>query len=490
MLSMPDTLTKIRFYFPSSSIYSSGIQVKVMRGDILPDPIIPLGDAGEWDEKRVQLFGSVLFDEHKQKFRMWYVGRGDEPEFVECSEAPGDGRVFSYRPGYAESEDGLHWEKPNLNEVEWRGSNRNNILNLPPAAPGAPFVIEDSESGDDSHRYKMILTLEGGGMLLFSDDGIRWQAYKNGKVLFKGGRHRGEESGFDFYTHEPYVFLKDELTQDPDKRYRIYTQASSGPPHWIRRTGLISSPDARNWTVHPRPVMGPPDGATGISGQIHGTAMTLYRGYYVAFIHYCLPQPKTGLFAPRVHLGLSRDGENFNVFEDADDALIPLGPEGGWSEGGLVSGCVLPVRDEVWCYFSGLPIENCWAGSEEKYGRPTINTGFARWEIDRLLAASLKPGFSKGYLLLEPFTLDSDSVVNVLIDGECDNPKQDLNVALLDAETRRIIPGFSSEQATLEMKDGLQFKWSTSIRAQTTVIPCIYFCGKTARVYSTEVRAS
>ena len=480
-----------KFYFPSSSIFSSGIQVKVMRGDILPDPIIPLGDAGEWDEKRVQLFGSVIFDEHKQKFRMWYVGRGDEPEFVECSEAPGDGRVFSYRPGYAESEDGLHWEKPNLNEVEWRGSNRNNILNLPPAAPGAPFVIEDSESGDDSHRYKMILTHGGGGMLLFSDDGIRWQAYKNGKVLFTGGRHRGEESGFDFYSHEPYVFLKDELTQDPDKRYRIYTQASSGPPHWIRRTGLISSPDARNWTVHPRPVIGPPDGATGISGQIHGTAMTLYRGYYVAFIHYCLPQPKTGLFAPRVHLGLSRDGENFNVFEDADDALIPLGPGGSWSEGGLVAGCVLPVRDELWCYFSGLPIDRCWSGSEEKVGRPTINTGLARWPGGRILEASLKPGFSKGHLMLDPFAVDAEGEPEILINANCENPQEDLRISLLDADTRLTIPGFSFDQFSLASEDGIysRGRWTPAVRlkARTGVIPCIEIRGKSALLYSAEV---
>ena len=117
MLSMPDTLTKRRFYFPSSSIYSSGVRLRVVKGNIRTEPVISLGKKGEWDEKRVQLFGSVLFDEHKQKFRMWYVGRGDEPEFVECSEAPGDGRVFSYRPGYAESEDGVNWVRPSLGLV-------------------------------------------------------------------------------------------------------------------------------------------------------------------------------------------------------------------------------------------------------------------------------------------------------------------------------------------------------------------------------------
>ncbi|MDP6116824.1 MAG: hypothetical protein QGF00_20205 [Planctomycetota bacterium] len=301
---------------------------------------------------------------------------------------------------------------------------------------------------------------------------------------------RGEKSGFDYYSHVPYEFLKDHLTHDPEKRYRIYTQASPGPPHRIRRTGLVTSPDARQWTVHPRPVMGLPDGATGISGQIHGATMSLHKGYYVAFTHYCLPQPITGRFAPRVHLGLSKDGENFNVFEDADDALIPLDPECTWSEGGPVSGCVLPVRNELWCYFSGLPIENCWAGSEEKYGRPKINTGLAPWQNGRLLAAGLKPGFSKGHLMLEPFTVNSGSELEVLINADCDNPQEDLKVSLLDAKTRLTIPGFASEQFRIVREDDAYWRgrWSTERRltGRIEIIPCVELSDK-SRLYSAEV---
>jgi len=489
MLSMPDTLTKRRFYFPSSSIYSSGVRLRVVKGIIRTEPVISLGKKGEWDEQRVQLFGSVLFDDREKRFKMWYLGMPDGPESEERADSPG-GRFYNFKQGYAESEDGLHWVKPPLYQAEWRGSKQNNLLNMPYAAPGAPYVIEDSGSGFP-HQFKMILTHGGGGMLLFSDDGIHWEAHKDGKVLFTGGRHRGEESGFDYYIQIPYVFLRDHLTRDSNKRYRIYTQASSGPPAWIRRTGLIASPDAKEWTVHTEPVIGLPDGATGISGQIHGTAMTIYKGYYVAFIHYCLPQPKTGRFAPRVHLALSTDGENFRIFEDEDSALIPLGPDGSWSEGGLVSGCVLPVRDELWCYFSGLPIDRCWSGSEEKYGRPTINTGLARWPGERILEASLKPGFSKGHLMLDPFAVDAEGEPEILINANCENPQEDLKISLLDADTRLTIPGFSFDQFSLASEDGIysRGRWTPAVRlrARTGVIPCIEIRGKSALLYGAEV---
>ena len=58
--------------------------------------------------------GTVLYDEEEHCFKMWYLAASgpDRDDLVFC---------------YAVSDDGLSWEKPNLNRYEWRGSKANNI---------------------------------------------------------------------------------------------------------------------------------------------------------------------------------------------------------------------------------------------------------------------------------------------------------------------------------------------------------------------------
>lgn len=482
-----------KFYLFDAPLYSSGVQLNVVRGVSLPDPVIPLGGKGEWDERRIQLFGTVLFDERDRKFRMWYLGMGDEPERESRQGFPG-GWFHNSKQGYAESPDGLNWEKPVLAQVEWRGSTANNILSLPYSCQGAPYVLEDPEQGAVPHRYKMIRSTAKGGMLLFSADGVRWHPYRNGESVIVGGRDRGEAGGFDFLHNEVYAFLKDTVTDDPGKRYRAYSQAGSGgldTIRYIRRISLSCSPDARRWTTHPEPVMGIPGGASGISGQIHGTAIHVFRGYYVAFVHLCLPQPRTGWFAPRVHLSLSRDGEHFRIFENESDALIPLGPEGSWCEGGLVSGSTLTVDDELWCYFSGLPVSACWAGVRGADERPVINTGLARWRRGRILSASVKPGFTAGYLTLDPFTVADDCEVRVAVDADCECPQEGIRISLLDAESRLTIPGFGFPEFTIDSTDsptlGGTWKPRRRLPAGVRAAPCLQLTGRSTVPYSVQV---
>jgi hypothetical protein len=61
---------------------------------------------------RASLYGTVLHE--SGRFRMWYYSRDLSP------------RDTGYTC-YAESVDGIHWEKPELGLVEVQGSRRNNI---------------------------------------------------------------------------------------------------------------------------------------------------------------------------------------------------------------------------------------------------------------------------------------------------------------------------------------------------------------------------
>ena len=71
-----------------------------------------------WEGERAQAWGSVI-QEPDGLFRMWYFAFNTQRRFDLLD-------VGGY--AYAESRDGVHWTKPDLGEVEFRGSKRNNLF--------------------------------------------------------------------------------------------------------------------------------------------------------------------------------------------------------------------------------------------------------------------------------------------------------------------------------------------------------------------------
>ena len=84
------------------------------------NPVLRTGPPGAWDDASAVAYGKVVLD--NGKFRMWYSGT--DRESLRRRDSGG------YRAGYAESEDGIQWIKPVLDQVEHQGSTRNNIVDL------------------------------------------------------------------------------------------------------------------------------------------------------------------------------------------------------------------------------------------------------------------------------------------------------------------------------------------------------------------------
>ena len=83
------------------------------------DPLAP-------DQIAAHFYGTVL--QEGGRFRMWYVAFDDDIENKVAS--------ARWRAAYAESRDGLHWTKPNLGLVEYRGNKNNNLILTDPAPLG------------------------------------------------------------------------------------------------------------------------------------------------------------------------------------------------------------------------------------------------------------------------------------------------------------------------------------------------------------------
>lgn len=149
-----------------------------------------------------------------------------------------------YKLCYAESKDGIHWTKPNLGLVEFRGSKNNNIVmmsgQLGRVYPdlGHPCVFKDENPNAPADaRYKALIrdwsiNTPMKGMLAFkSPDGFNWTLMKDTVVLWDG----------EFDSQNIAFWDADR------KEYRAYWRYKIGPEH-IRAIRTARSDDFINWT--------------------------------------------------------------------------------------------------------------------------------------------------------------------------------------------------------------------------------------------------
>jgi len=115
------------------------------------NPVLRCSPQGAPDSTHALIYGSVHHIDGK--FRMWYLGMFEETWDPQTT--------GWWRPMcYAESDDGIHWAKPDLGLVELNGSRHNNICLIEPQ--GSPLarvndflsVIHEAEDPDPAQRYK------------------------------------------------------------------------------------------------------------------------------------------------------------------------------------------------------------------------------------------------------------------------------------------------------------------------------------------------
>ena len=186
--------------------------------------------------------GYVTVFKDGDRFRMYYRAQ-NVPEV-----AGGEKRGPNVFECYAESPDGIHWTRPSLGQVEFKGSKDNNIILKPATAKGwyldslAPFRDENPAAAPDA-LYKTIAPLYGPGNnpddwsdrekalgLLKSPDGIHWSLVQE----------KGAFLGEGFFDSQNVAFW------DPNiKGYRAYFRDVRAAARDIK-TG--TSPDFVNWS--------------------------------------------------------------------------------------------------------------------------------------------------------------------------------------------------------------------------------------------------
>ena len=205
-----------------------------------PEPVL-IADQ-PWEERGIGAYNTA-FREPDGRFRLWY-------DALILSGLPQEG---ARRLCYAESSDGIHWEKKVLGLAPFRGSIENNIVapHLERQSMQGATVYRDKRAPADE-RYKLWSKfrptdqqiaegMRSGLWAMYSADGIHWQSYPN--------QPQPPNQSCDTQN----MFFWDER----EKLYVGYTrvretqsteEAAAAGKIAYRSIGRITSPDFRIWS--------------------------------------------------------------------------------------------------------------------------------------------------------------------------------------------------------------------------------------------------
>ncbi|MEO6741710.1 MAG: hypothetical protein ABIP20_15810, partial [Chthoniobacteraceae bacterium] len=172
---------------------------------------------------------------------------------------------------YAESDDGIHWRKPELGLNEFKGSKANNIVIASGkfgdanADAGHPAIFkDDNPAATPDARYKAMIRSNGPkGLLAFkSPDGLHWSPMQETPVITDGAF---DSQNLAFWDAERGVYraywryftagVTDEKNWKPSGHRAIRTATSKDFLHWENQADLAytDSPSEQLYTNQVKP---------------------------------------------------------------------------------------------------------------------------------------------------------------------------------------------------------------------------------------------
>lgn len=358
---------------------------------------------------------------------------------------------------YAESDDGIHWRKPELGLHEFNGSKANNIVigheSMGHAKPdgGHPAVFKDENPDAPADaRYKAIVRSRGehGLLALKSADGLRWSPMSETPVITEGAFDSQNLAFWDAHSGLYRAYWRyftggstDGKTWKPEGDRAIRTATSKDFIHWENQSDLryVSSPSEQLYTNQVKPYHRAPHVLMGFPTRY------IERGWSEAMK--ALPErghrearsQASDRYGMAITEGLfmaSRDGVTFNRW---NEAFLPPGIErpGTWNYGHqYLAWHVVETKSEL----EGAPnelslyaTESYWTGNSSALRRHTLRLdGFV----------SIRAPMSGGELVTKPLTFTGDRLMLNFASSAAGG----IQVELQDTEGKAL-PGFSLDDS-------------------------------------------
>jgi hypothetical protein len=292
-----------------------------------------------WEGHIVQLYGTVF-----PGFRMWYSSNNPDRGFAQVL--------------YAESADGLTWNKPDLpggaGNALFSGQNANlvSVLHTPT---------------DRLAPYKLAVYQNGGFKSYSSMDGLATTPYTPNPTNITGS------DVAHFYW-------------DPNSEQYRGTFKSSEIIFGIRRrvVRFIDSSDFINWSQAPDFLAADIIDDTVFSGffpALYGMPVVPLGEQYIGLLWVFKARDEAALHGQvLIQLASSHDGLNWTREEGNRPAILDVGPSGTWDSGQVYT-AIKPVKvdNQLWLYYSGCNREH---GSSLQ--NTTCSIGLARIGYNRL----------------------------------------------------------------------------------------------------------
>jgi hypothetical protein len=344
------------------------------------NPVVRRGEPGTVDAHGVQFYGSIIKEEGK--YRMWYVAFDDQVEHAVKSER--------WRAAYAESTDGVTWVKPELGLVAFRGSKKNNLVDVGGAWGFVNLkVIKDEADPDASRRYKMVThvyfrhqTRLGTLLPFVSADGLTWKPVKEVKPV--KGELRKQDLLMPGFHLEPACGL-----YQWDGQYILTAQNAMPHTHHYqgRVVRLHRSADFVNWSststlafVRSAQHAYLGAGKSREGEQNHEGIAVWPRGNVLLGV-YGRWHGAAAWKDVSVDLGLvmSNDGHTFREPKH-EWTMLERGKDGEWDQGGIIQGQGFENIGEKTFVYYGSWDPRPTGGPEVKRG----GVGIASWPRDRM----------------------------------------------------------------------------------------------------------
>ncbi len=424
-------------------------------------PANPLLRADQPWETYIGLYGSVMYDPDSGKFRCWYLAKGTEPGLPDTPEGP---VTVEYYQCYAESADGIHWEKPPVGfKAYGPHKNTNIVINNSHSFS----ILRDPAPSDPNKKYLGA----GGAIFGFSPDGIHWTKQSWDAV----GKNDTGTSVIKWHNE----FLAFVRNQEEDHRPKNNLQ---------RAVALCISNDFEHWTYKQTIFMTDKEDGSPWT-QPYGMSVTPYGDQLIGlmFMLYLDPVEGNNMFGDmNIQILTSRDGRNWSRV--ADRAVFLEGTTGSWDGMRIMSPAAsMFVKDDlVYIYYNG---SNTRHGDKKTKSVSCI--GLATLPADRFV--SFQPENPEKEAILETCLLQftgGDLILNA------ETQPEDLRVELIDPHGL-VVEGFDRSTCKLTKQDALRYRvtWNTpagekSLADARTIQPLAlrFILKENAKVYAFQIR--
>lgn len=291
----------------------------------------------KWEVRYDNGYPTVFYDPYIEKYRCYYSTFVLDESSSEVSlEAR---KRKDYEPTverlvglcYAESHDGINWEKPNLNQTEWQGSKKNNIIDI--FLHGSSVMLDHHEN-DPAKRYKMFTKIDyGNGVhylaVAFSGDGLHFDEY----IPLEDFNPRADTYNYVYYEENTGYYILVTRTWRDSMRVPVLSYSKDFLT-WTSTQEMMSSPSFEN--------------------QIYSMPFFKKDDYYIglASVYHEGDRAADNFDQVDLHLTYSYDKRNWHYI-DLETPFIERG-KGDYQQGDFDNGCIFsaaPVKIDGKEYF-------------------------------------------------------------------------------------------------------------------------------------------